>query len=337
MVWSTGRGCVSKAFVWFRVRRDQTGFIKAPARMDGRPHRGKSSMAYFLSKKSTNVRNSGQYGQSWLDGLTDLFHPWSRERNLLAEGRRMYLEPERTVAPPALPEPAGAMVLAVPVFTPHLAARLWGAERGDKAPLVLLAHGWEGQMHDMLGFVQPLLNAGARVVAFDAPAHGRSTGDETNLLEMARAIRAVAVAAGGKVAAVIGHGLGATALTLAIQEGFQPGRAILLSPLADLTLPLRQIAYVLRLDLDSEHALALDIDRVLGQPLAALHLHGDEGTPALLIHSADDRITPVADALQLASVWPGAEMHLLQGLGHRRLLSDAAVIERAVGFALQGE
>ncbi len=294
-------------------------------------------MAYFSSEKSTNVRKNERHGQSWLDGLTDLFHPWSRERHLLAEGRRMYLEPERAVAPPALPEPAGAMVLAVPGFSPHLAARLWGAERGEAAPLVLLAHGWEGQVHDMLGFVQPLLNAGARVVAFDAPAHGRSSGDETNLLEMARAIRAVAAAAGGKVAAVIGHGLGATALTLAIQDGFQAGRAILLSPLADLTLPLRQIAYVLRLDLDSEHALGREIDRALGQPLAALHLHGNEGTPALLIHSADDRITPVADALQLASVWPGAGMHLVQGLGHRRLLSDAGVIERAVGFALRGE
>ncbi len=294
-------------------------------------------MASFLSEKSTNVRKNSQDNHSWLDGLTGLFHPWSRESHLLAEGRRMYLEPERAVAPPALPEPAGAMVLAVPGFTPHLAARLWGAGRGEDAPLVLLAHGWEGQVHDMLGFVQPLLNAGARVVAFDAPAHGRSTGDETNLLDMARAIRAVAAAAGGKVAAVIGHGLGATALTLALQNGFQAGRAILLAPLADLTLPLRQIAHVLRLDLDGEHALGREIDRALGQPLAALHLHGHAGTPALLIHSADDRIMPVADSLQLASVWPGARAHLVQGLGHRRLLSDTGVIAQAVGFALRGE
>lgn len=294
-------------------------------------------MAYFLSEKSTNVRKNDRDSQSWLDGLTGLFRPWSRERHLLAEGRRMYLEPERAVAPPALPEPAGAMVLAVPGFTPHLAARVWGAERGEGAPLMLLVHGWEGQVHDMLGFVQPLLDAGARVVAFDAPAHGRSTGDETNLLDMARAIRAVAAAAGGTVVAVIGHGLGATALTLAIQDGLQAGRAILLAPLVDLTLPLRQIAHVLRLDLDGEHALGQEIDRALGQPLAALHLHGRAGTPALLIHSADDRIMPVADALQLAAIWPAAVTHLVQGLGHRRLLSDASVIAHAVGFALRGE
>lgn len=291
-------------------------------------------MVHFLSEKSTNVRKNITSG--WMEGLAGLFHPWSRERQLLAEGRRMYLEPDRVVAPPALPEPAGGVVLAVPGFTPHLAARLWGAERGQGAPLVLLAHGWDGQMRDMLPFVQPLLDAGARVVAFDAPAHGRSTGDQTTLPEMVRAIRAVAQAAGGPVTAVIGHGVGASALTLAVQDGFAAGRVILLAPLVDLTLPLRQIAHVLRLDVDGEHALGREIDRALGQPLAALHLHGDGDTPALLLHAADDRIMPVSDTLVLAASWPGAELHLVQGLGHRRLLSDAAVVGRAVEFALRG-
>lgn len=292
-------------------------------------------MAYFLSEKSTNVRKYAEGG--WLDGLAGLFQPWSRQGQLLAEGRRMYLMPERAVTPPALPEPAGGVVLAVPGFTPHLAARLWGAQRGEAAPLVLLVHGWEGQIHDMLPFVQPLLDKGARVVAFDAPAHGRSSGDEATLLDIAAAIRAVAAAAGGRVAAVIAHGVGAAALTLAIQNGFDAGRAVLLAPLVDLMLPLRQIAHVLRLDPDGEHALGREVDQALGRPLASLHLQGNASTQALLIHSVDDRIMPVSDALLLATSWPGLSTHLVQGLGHRRLLSDAGVVDRAVGFALRGE
>lgn len=292
-------------------------------------------MAYFLSEKSTNVRKNVNHG--WLDGLAGLFQPWTRQGHILAEGRRMYLAPERAVTPPALPEPAGGVVLAVPGFTPHLAARLWGAQRGEAAPLVLLVHDWECQIHAMLPFVQPLLDAGARVVAFDAPAHGRSSGDETTVLDMAGAVRAVAAAAGGKVAGVIAHGVGAAALTLAIQDGFDAGRAVLLAPLVDLTLPLRQIAHVLRLDPDAEHTLGREIDCALGRPLASLHLQGDAGTPALLIHSVDDRINPVSDGLLLAASWPGLSTHLIQGLGHRRLLSDADVVGRAVGFALRGQ
>lgn len=288
-------------------------------------------MALFFSEKSTNVRINVP-GEGFLDHL---FRPWSPEAHQIGEGLRMYLRPERAVSPPALPEPAGAVVLAVPGFTPHLAARLWGAGKGEAAPLVMLVHDWEGQVHDMMPFVQPLLEAGARVVAFDAPAHGRSSGDEAHVLDFARAIPAVAEAAGGAVAAVIAHGVGASALTLAIQDGFRPGRAVLLAPLADLTLPVRQIAHVLRLDLDGEHALNRRIDRRLGQPLSALSLQGDGAVPALLVHAVDDRIMPVSDALHLASLWSGMETRLVEGLGHRRLLSDADVIAQAVGFALR--
>lgn len=287
-------------------------------------------VSFFGIRKSTNVRYSEAEG--WLDGVAALFHPCGR--NKVAEGRNLYLQPERRLAPPALPEPAGGMVLVVPGFTPHLAARVWGAERGPAAPLVLLIHDWEGQIYDMVPFVQPLLDAGARVVAFDAPAHGRSTGQEAHVLDMVRAIRAVAMAAGGPVTASIAHGLGATALTLAMQEGFDPGRAVLLAPLADLLLPVRQIAHVLRLDTDGEHELALAIDRAMGRPLAALHVQGDAGVPALLVHSSDDRIMPVADALHLAAGWPGMAIHLVEGLGHRRLLTDPAVQAQVLGFAL---
>lgn len=44
----------------------------------------------------------------------------------------------------------------------------WG-----EGPAVLLVHGWSSHTGCMAGFVDPLLERGFRVVAFDAPAHGR--------------------------------------------------------------------------------------------------------------------------------------------------------------------
>src|SRR5918999_654246 len=46
-----------------------------------------------------------------------------------------------------------------------LAAWTWG-----DGPLVLLAHGWNGDAAQLAGFVPPLLEAGFGVVAFDQPA-----------------------------------------------------------------------------------------------------------------------------------------------------------------------
>ena len=73
-----------------------------------------------------------------------------------------------------------------------LAGARWGELRLDgrrlptwswgEGPPVVLAHGWEGRGSQLGAFVAPLVAAGRRVVAFDAPAHGGSPGRTTNLI-----------------------------------------------------------------------------------------------------------------------------------------------------------
>lgn len=296
-------------------------------------------MSVALPKKSTNVRNFFSWLRGdWpvLDGLGGMTRRWSAA----AAAAEMFLSPERAVAPPALPEPAPSVIVPVPGFTPHLNARLWGMERGSSAPLVLLAHDWEGQIQDLMPLVTALLGLGARVLAFDAPAHGRSGGDTAHVIAMARAAAAVARAGqqvvGATLAAAIGHGLGASALVLALREpGFAPDRLVLLAPLVDLDLPLRQIAEVQALDAADLAALRLRIDRALGEPLAALTLEGQHpAIPTLIIHSHDDTVAPAVDAERVASIWPQASAHFTERLGHRRIRTDQAVLSAAGAFAL---
>ncbi|MBV7335161.1 alpha/beta hydrolase [Chloroflexi bacterium TSY] len=59
----------------------------------------------------------------------------------------------------------------------------WGS-----GPTVLLLHGWAGRGSQLGAFVQPLVDAGYRVVTFDGPAHADSPGKQTNLLEFAQII-----------------------------------------------------------------------------------------------------------------------------------------------------
>ena len=69
----------------------------------------------------------------------------------------------------------------LPFVGGELAITTWG----ESGPAVLLMHGWGGARAQMTGFVNPLLSAGYRVVAYDQPAHGESDGKLTNLLEIA--------------------------------------------------------------------------------------------------------------------------------------------------------
>jgi pimeloyl-ACP methyl ester carboxylesterase len=57
-----------------------------------------------------------------------------------------------------------------------LAATAWG-----EGPTVLLAHGWESRRTHWSAFVPALTAAGYRAVAIDAPAHGDSPGETSNM------------------------------------------------------------------------------------------------------------------------------------------------------------
>jgi len=53
---------------------------------------------------------------------------------------------------------------------------------------------------------------------------------------------------------------------------------------------------------------------------------------ALFIHSKDDRVVPIGDAIESAMVRRGASLLLFEGLGHRRILRASLVHEAILKF-----
>src|SRR5919106_571676 len=91
----------------------------------------------------------------------------------------------------------------IPFDDGELAVTTWGSS----GPVVLLMHGWGGARAQMTGFVDPLLFAGYRVVAYDQPAHGESDGKMTNLLEIAPTMDLI-VKKEGNFDVVLAHSFG---------------------------------------------------------------------------------------------------------------------------------
>jgi pimeloyl-ACP methyl ester carboxylesterase len=52
-------------------------------------------------------------------------------------------------------------------------------------PIALLVHGWEGQAGNFGALVPILLEKGYQVIAYDGPAHGKSSYQATNMFEYA--------------------------------------------------------------------------------------------------------------------------------------------------------
>src|SRR5712664_3150651 len=115
----------------------------------------------------------------------------------------------------------------------RVAAWSWG-KRGSG---VLLVHGWGSRGARFVDLGGALLASGFRVVTFDAPGHGASTGRLSSGPEFARAALAVASAV-GPVSYVVGHSLGGFAAALAMggqggRGGLDVRRAVLISPSAN--------------------------------------------------------------------------------------------------------
>ncbi|HZU53512.1 MAG TPA: alpha/beta fold hydrolase, partial [Holophagaceae bacterium] len=209
----------------------------------------------------------------------------------------------------------------------------WG-----EGPRVVLLHGWEGRGSQLHAFVQPLVGAGFSVLALDAPGHGRSEGRTSGPLDFAQALEALAREA-GPFHAVVAHSLGSVATAFALEEGLRVSRIVLISPPATpsrfYTGLLGMLGFPEREFQPALDAFAARIgfawERVDLKTLATRMR-----IPMLLIHDRGDRETPFEEGAAVAQAWPGAELMSTEGLGHRRILKDEAVVAKAVAFLRMG-
>jgi pimeloyl-ACP methyl ester carboxylesterase len=221
------------------------------------------------------------------------------------------------------------------------------AEAWGEGPITYLLHGWGGRRTQLAAFVEPLVAAGQRVVALDALGHGESGagrlgGRRTTLVEVAEALAAV-VAVTGPAHAIIAHSGGGAATALAVQNGLPAGRLVLIAPFGDPLPYLRQFARTIGLGRRGFASLIRRLELMIGEgtmadldaPARAAAAEPGTLPPLLVIHDRNDREVGYADGRVYAESWPGARMLTTEGLGHRRLLTDRAVVDAAIAFVIQ--
>ena len=207
-------------------------------------------------------------------------------------------------------------------------------QRAGSGPAVLLLHGWEGQASDLAAFAPRLLDAGFGVLAMDLPAHGDSAGRQTSIPQSARALCAVGEAL-GSLHAVIAHSIGSAVLAEALHAGLAAQRAVLVSAPAHYERHARGFAAAAGLDAEATEAMLALLRSTVGVDVREISLPRRAPRlrqPALFIHSADDRVVAIEDSLAGAAAWPGARHLRVEGLGHRRLLANPAVVAAAIEF-----
>lgn len=197
-----------------------------------------------------------------------------------------------------------------------------------------LVHGWTSEASFMAAFVEPLRQRGHQVVAFDLPAHGYSAGRSATMIDCARAMLAVAEAA-GPFDTVIAHSLGGLVALLVIEGGAPLTRSIPVGRLALIASPnrltevTRNYGRHLGLNAPAQRGYERHLERLGRRPLSCFSaeaLLNVRPVETLVIHSRDDDEVDFSNAVEIAQNAPSTTLHAVDDLGHARVLYAPPVV-----------
>jgi len=226
----------------------------------------------------------------------------------------------------------------------------WRRSAEDDSPLVVLVHGWESRAGRLTQWVDPLLDAGFQVAAFDAPAHGASEGKGSNPMKFAQALIALAQQV-GPVTGLVGHSVGGLSCLLALGGGaFLDGSKGQTSPLKAQRLVVVAGAesgvdgtaiFCRTLGLNAAfHERMLDaMEEAIGFPMRAFDGHRlfpNQPLPTLWLHDPKDGEVPIDGARKMAAISDRITLEETPGLGHHRIARDPEIIRRGIAFLTAG-
>jgi len=186
----------------------------------------------------------------------------------------------------------------------------------------------------MGAFAQPLVNAGYRVVTFDGPAHGISSGKLSSLPQFAETIRKLADLV-GPLHGIVTHSFGGAATGWALRHGLTADRLVFIAPPADLD---EYVDYFCDLLGFSDRVRRAMIQRMehrfdlCWDDVRQASLTPNSDADLLVIHDHDDRDSAFINGRKVAAAWPNSRLHATSSLGHRRILRNKKVVSEVVEF-----
>jgi len=203
---------------------------------------------------------------------------------------------------------------------------------------ILIIHGFESSIVNFDHFVFPLMDKGYGVLAFDAPAHGDSSGTTVNAIAYSNMIKKV-IELYGPVESFIAHSFGGIALSLAMEDipHDANSKIVFIAPATETTSAVDGAFAMLKIK-DAAVRKAFDqvIFEISGKPTEWFSIRRavkNISAKILWVHDEDDDVTPLSDALKVkADAHSHIQFIITKGLGHRRIYHDAAVKKAIENF-----
>ena len=200
---------------------------------------------------------------------------------------------------------------------------------------ILIVHGFESSSKNFDRYIMPLVKKGCEVIAFDAPAHGRSSGRQVNLLMYIEMIKHI-YKEYGPLDGYLSHSFGGLAVTHFLENipHDENVRVVLIAPATETTSAIDTFFKVLQLGTD----IRKEFDQLIYNRAGVLPEHfsvrraiKNIRAKILWFHDEEDELTPIADVLRVQEEnHPHVEFVITKGLGHRKIYRENDTVKRSV-------
>lgn len=206
---------------------------------------------------------------------------------------------------------------------------------------ILLTHGWQGQASDFHHYIEPLVQSGYKVIAFDGPAHGSSTGNTTNIVEFAEVIHALSQRYNG-FKAIIAHSFGGAASTYALAN-FHNMRC---EKLINIGVPnkIGEVFSDFSKSMGLRSSVQVEMQKALEQiagrsidEITCAKMIQKSNVKTLLVHDQKDLIVPFRNAEAVKEECPDVELLETIDLGHVKILRDKEVLKDIIEFIFKSK
>jgi len=205
---------------------------------------------------------------------------------------------------------------------------------GESDKKILLVHGWSGRGTQLYKIADELLKVGYTTISFDAPAHGKSPGKTSIMVDFIATILELEKQY-GPFEAAIGHSLGGMSVLNAIKQGFKINNGVIIGS-GDIVQDILD-NFIKKLGLNPNMSLKLraHFEKKYGEQMdnySAYKAASTTSIPVLVIHDKNDPEVPAKAGIHIHQHLKNGELILTEGLGHRKILGNQTVIEKVVRF-----
>lgn len=202
---------------------------------------------------------------------------------------------------------------------------------------LLVLHGFESSVINFDRYIKPLTRAGYEVLAFDAPAHGRSSGKQINVLLYKNFIQHI-IKQYGPVHNFMAHSFGGLALSLVLEEmeHDENTKVVLIAPAAETATAINSFFSILQLNGSVRKEFDLLIETLSGHKpgwFSISRIAPKLKAKVLWLQDKDDQMTPLSDVEPVIQKdYPNFQFKISEGLGHRRIYRDNNSLKSILHF-----